>query len=258
MTETLQSEKTSELVAALIQASARMRPAKKDSENPFFHSKYADLTSITESSREALVANNLVVVQSTAVDAGQCVLVTTVHHSSGQWVRGFYPVTAIKSDPQSMGSAVTYARRYALSAILGIVTEDDDGESAMGRRLSPTRIVQAVVHPPVRPEPVAVEPDKDLQEDFMRNVRREAHPEPADKHAPISDMVLNFGKYKGQLIRQIALEEDGLRYLEWLERQELKLGRDGQPFKNDVQRNKLIRELLARAPESVKEDAVPF
>lgn len=134
MENTLQSEKTAELVMALIKASASMKPAKKDSENPFFHSKYADLSAITEASKESLVQNGLVVTQSTTIDGGQCVLVTTIHHQTGQWLRGFYPVTAIKADPQSMGSAVTYARRYALSAILGIVSEDDDGEQAMGRK----------------------------------------------------------------------------------------------------------------------------
>ena len=72
--------------------------------------------------------------QSTTLVNGVTALVTTLHHTSGQWIRGYYPVTAVKADPQAMGSAITYARRYALSAIVGVVSEDDDdGESAMGR-----------------------------------------------------------------------------------------------------------------------------
>ena len=80
-----------------------------------------------------------------------------------------------------------------------------------------------------------------------------------DKNAPMADMAINFGKYKGSTIRTVARTEDGLRYLEWLERQELKLGRDGKPFKSDLERNKIIRTLLANAPEPVEAtEGVPF
>jgi len=77
-----------------------------------------------------------------------------------------------------------------------------------------------------------------------------------DKNAPMADMAINFGKYKGQTLRTIGRTEEGLRYLEWLERQELKLGKDGKPFKSDLERNKIIRSMLANAPEP--EDGVPF
>jgi uncharacterized protein (DUF3820 family) len=77
-----------------------------------------------------------------------------------------------------------------------------------------------------------------------------------DKNAPLADMAISFGKYKGQTLRTIGKTEDGLRYLEWLERQELKLGKDGKPFKSDLERNKIIRSMLANAPEP--EDGVPF
>jgi uncharacterized protein (DUF3820 family) len=75
-----------------------------------------------------------VVTQPTTIINGQTALVTTLLHSSGQWVRGVYPVNPIKNDPQAIGSAITYARRYALASIVGVVAEeDDDGEMAMGR-----------------------------------------------------------------------------------------------------------------------------
>ena len=64
----LQSEKTAELVTALTKASGQIKVARKDSENPFFHSRYADLSAITEASREALVNNDLVVTQSTSIE----------------------------------------------------------------------------------------------------------------------------------------------------------------------------------------------
>lgn len=80
-----------------------------------------------------------------------------------------------------------------------------------------------------------------------------------DPHAPVEDMVLAFGKYKGKTIRQIAREDEGRRYLAWLEGQELKLGKDGKPFQKDIQRNKIIRRLLETAPEALDTaDNVPF
>jgi hypothetical protein len=134
MENQLQSEQTNDLVSALVKASAEIKTAKKDAENPFFKSRYSDLPSIVEACKSALLKNNLVVTQSTTLVNGVTALVTTLHHTSGQWIRGYYPVTAVKADPQAMGSAITYARRYALSAIVGVVSEDDDdGESAMGR-----------------------------------------------------------------------------------------------------------------------------
>jgi hypothetical protein len=134
MENQLQSEQTNDLVSALVKASAEIKTAKKDAENPFFKSKYSDLPSIVDACKSALLKNNLVVTQSTTLVNGVTALVTTLHHTSGQWIRGYYPVTAVKADPQAMGSAITYARRYALSAIVGVISEDDDdGESAMGR-----------------------------------------------------------------------------------------------------------------------------
>ena len=138
MENQLQSEQTNDLVSALVKASAEIKTAKKDAENPFFKSRYSDLPSIVEACKSALLKNNLVVTQSTTLLNGATLLVTTLHHTSGQWIRGYYPVTAVKADPQAMGSAITYARRYALSAIVGVVSEDDDdGESAMGRSVYP-------------------------------------------------------------------------------------------------------------------------
>lgn len=78
----------------------------------------------------------------------------------------------------------------------------------------------------------------------------------ADPNSPIEDMVLPFGKYKGQTLRQIAREDEGRKYLHWLEGQELKLGKNGKPFPNDIARNKIIRRLLETAPETL--DNVPF
>ncbi len=127
-----QSPTVGALAAALAKAQAAFKPAIKDANNPFFKSKYVDLAGAIEACRDALSANGLAIVQST--DAGEkMTLHTTLLHASGEWISSTYPVTAIKQDPQGIGSAVTYARRYSLMALLGIAAEDDDGEAAHGR-----------------------------------------------------------------------------------------------------------------------------
>ena len=132
----MQSDKLNELALALAKAQGEISPAIKDSANPFFKSKYADLNSIWSSAREPLSKNGLAIIQTTEKDpAGQLQLITTLVHASGQWVKSYMPVIQAKADIQSLGSALTYCRRYSLSAICGISTdEDDDGEKSMARQ----------------------------------------------------------------------------------------------------------------------------
>lgn len=124
------SETIGKLGLALAKAQAIMQPATKDKENPFFKSRYADLSSIWDSIRKPLAENELSVIQTTTIRHQTLLLITTLAHSSGEWIRAEYPINPIKNDPQGIGSAITYARRYALAAITGASTEDDDGESA--------------------------------------------------------------------------------------------------------------------------------
>jgi len=129
----MQSEQVNELYTALSKCQGEIRPALKDAANPFFKSKYADLSSVWEACRDALTKNGLCVTQSIMILDGVNCLVTILGHKSGQWVKSIAPIICAKVDAQSFGSAVTYQRRYALSAIVGVSTEDDDGESATDR-----------------------------------------------------------------------------------------------------------------------------
>lgn len=129
-----QSENIAELATALSRAQGKITGALKDSSNPFFKTKYADLASVWDACREQLSANGLAVVQTLSNDAENIVVITTLTHSSGQWMRGRLAVKPVKSDPQGIGSAITYARRYALAAIVGVAQIDDDAEAAMGRK----------------------------------------------------------------------------------------------------------------------------
>lgn len=128
------SEKLEELAKALSKAQSSITGAHKTSDNPYFKSKYADLAECISASREALVENGLCVVQTTRVDGelGKMYLDTMLLHESGQWIRGATPVAPEKMNPQAMGSCITYARRYAYAAIVGLAQVDDDGDSAAG------------------------------------------------------------------------------------------------------------------------------
>ena len=128
-----QSESINELATALSAAQAEMGGAVKDSANPFFKSKYADLTSVVKAIKEPFANHGLSYTQFPCAADG-CVGVTTrLMHSSGQWLESEYMLPMVKNDPQAAGSAITYARRYALQAMAGIPTADDDAESAMLR-----------------------------------------------------------------------------------------------------------------------------
>jgi len=128
------SENISELALALATAQGSLKTAKKNSDNPFFHSKYADLSSVWDACREALVANDLAVTQVPSItDRGEMLLVTMLMHKSGEWISGEQLVSPAKAnDPQALGSALTYFRRYGLSSVLGISFEgeDDDANAA--------------------------------------------------------------------------------------------------------------------------------
>ena len=127
------SEQINELAMALSKAQAKIAGAIKDSANPFYKSKYADLAGVWDVCRIPLSDNGLSVIQTTEIQGERIILNTTLLHSSGQWVSGAYPVKPQKDDPQGCGSALSYARRYTLSAMVGVFQIDDDAESAMKR-----------------------------------------------------------------------------------------------------------------------------
>ena len=134
-----QSDAINELAAALATAQGQMTGALKDSANPYFKSKYADLASCWDACRKPLSENGLAVIQTTSETNGGTNVVTTLAHSSGQWIRGSLPVKIKDDSPQAQGSGLTYARRYALASMVGIAQIDDDAEAAQGRKILPQK-----------------------------------------------------------------------------------------------------------------------
>jgi hypothetical protein len=126
------SESIAALAAALAKAQGAMKGAVKDSANPFFKSKYADLASVVEAIRAAFSTNGLSYIQTVEPsDKDEVRVETTLMHSSGEWIScGVLSLPVSKADAQGYGSALTYARRYSLSAAVGVAPEDDDGNAA--------------------------------------------------------------------------------------------------------------------------------
>lgn len=129
----MQSELINELATSLAKAQGEITFAAKDSVNPHFKSKYADLAAVWEACRGPLTKYGLSVTQTMDYINGQLMLLTTLLHSSGQWMKSVYPIITQRQDPQAYGAAVTYGRRYSLAAIVGIAQDDDDAEKAMDR-----------------------------------------------------------------------------------------------------------------------------
>lgn len=128
------SAQVDQVFAAVIQAQTAFKAIPKGSENPFFHSKYADLPAVIEAAQPVLSANNLGVVHLPAVIDGEDGLATLLVHQTGQYIGAVQRLHLPKQDPQSHGSALTYARRYGFMAVLNLVADqDDDGNSASPR-----------------------------------------------------------------------------------------------------------------------------
>lgn len=119
-----------ELAKALSKAQSEMGGAVKDANNPFFKSKYADLSSVIRVIKEPFANNGLSFVQFPICDGLSAGVETILMHESGEFLQSDYMLPLAKKDPQGSGSAITYAKRYALQAMAGIPSEDDDGNLA--------------------------------------------------------------------------------------------------------------------------------
>lgn len=129
------SDKITTIAKALLKAQKEINPAVKGAKNPFFKSSYADINSILDASKEILNNNGIIILQPHVGNENGDYVETTLLHESGEYISGLTKVQVAKAnDPQALGSAITYSRRYGLQSLLGMNAEDDDGEGAMGRK----------------------------------------------------------------------------------------------------------------------------
>ncbi len=147
-----QSDTIELLAAALVEFRGKVSNISKASENPFFHSKYASLSDILNAIQAPLSEAGLAVVQ---MPTSQNMLATQIIHKSGQWMRSEYAMNVKEANnPQALGSAITYSRRYALAAALCLnIDEDDDGNAASAPKTAPV-VPRNSPAPRREPEPI--------------------------------------------------------------------------------------------------------
>ena len=131
----IKSESIKELATALSKFQNEVQDPAKNSDNPFFKSKYVELDDLLASVRPVLTRNGLSILQEPSSDGTNVTVKTVLLHNSGEYIEfEALALKPVKSDPQGLGSAITYGRRYALSSILGVAWDaDDDGNKASGR-----------------------------------------------------------------------------------------------------------------------------
>jgi hypothetical protein len=127
------SESIAKIAVALLEAQKGITFAAKDATNPHFKNRYADLPAVVDAVKPALNEAGIAFIQSAGPsDDSKLHLTTRLIHTSGEWIEDTLVMPLPKQDPQGYGSAMTYARRYALAAITGLYQDDDDGNAGAG------------------------------------------------------------------------------------------------------------------------------
>lgn len=149
------SPSINEISKALLAAQKSMGSATKDAKNPFFKSKYADYGAVLEACKDELNTNKITILQPHINEGGVDFVETILLHESGEYISSQTKIeVSKKNDPQSLGSAITYARRYGLQSLVALPAEDDDGESQYNRQQP------AVTKPAMKPV------KKEIKNDF--------------------------------------------------------------------------------------------
>jgi hypothetical protein len=198
-------------IAALIKARKQMGPALKSSINPHFKSRYVDLQGVYDACLDALLENGLVPVQGATTggpgafgtgDDGPS-LMTALMHESGEMIGPYsYPLAPSKpNDPQSLGAAMTYARRYSLMALLSLAPEDDDGTTASQPAEAPKPAPKA---PVTQAATAAVTAPQKAAATAPAIVATPSAAAGADGPAPTGEIMIIAAKHMGKTKEQIA------------------------------------------------------
>lgn len=178
------SEQIDKIAPAFLLAQKEVKKAPKDGDNPHFRSHYATLSSVYDACEAALHKHGISVLQGARNEIDTYGVDTLLLHTSGQWIREILMLKPARPDPQGAGSAITYARRYAIAAMVGVMQDDDDANEASHK------------------------PNLDLKTAAKNGVAPSVSP----KHIPIpstkaldnpAEYVIPFGKYKGRRLREV-------------------------------------------------------
>lgn len=195
------------LAEAIAAAQAKLKPALKDSVNPHFRSGYASLQSVWDSARPVLEANGLSVIQTFNQSDGDLMHInTTLLHKSGEYIVGTLSMKPQQSTPQGIGSAITYARRYSLAAVLGIVVDEDDDGNEGSKKPEPKAKPESRPAPAPEPYKIVGEPCHSLTVAQLREAAK--NPEYAKK------LDAGLSKY-GLLAFDELSETDAQKLLKW-------------------------------------------
>lgn len=213
------SEQTNEIVAAFTRVQAKLHAVTKSANNPFFKSKYADLTAIQEELKPLLNEEKLVLVQWPCGGAGNTIgLATMLFHQSGQWIK-FPPFFFESKDstPQGKGGAITYMRRYSQVTIFNMTQEDDDGNRASQRNEQLQRYEIPI--PQISPGFNNQEPIPHIGTQSQMQVKK-----PAFTGAVVENGIIKFGKFVDKRIDQIPAR-DWDNYFNWWDENSTKTGK---------------------------------
>lgn len=192
----LTSENTTEINKALAIVQGQLKPAKKDAKNPYFDSMYADIASVMNECRELLSKNGIAVIQSGNGDGTGYVYVTTrLAHVSGQFYQDTLGMRPKDMSPQSVGSCITYGRRYLLAAMVGVVTDDDDGNEAQLQSKNKQKPDLKQDKQPIQKEKIVEkkEPIKFLSDEKITNLREIAGANGYTKQAATELLQARYG-----------------------------------------------------------------
>lgn len=187
------SDSIAKLAMAMTKAQSMVGIAIKNAVNPHLKNRYADLGAVWDAVMPALQANELSVLQLPAPsEDGRLHLETLLMHSSGEWLSSTLVMPLAKADPQGYGGALTYARRYALAALMGVTQDDDDGERATSWReksaqqpASETQIVRM----------------QDLLKDYGRSWEQLSAIYPSDKRYKDADIAIVTAEDMAKMIK---------------------------------------------------------
>ena len=186
-----QSEAIGKLAEALSKAQGEIEGARMDSSNPFFKSKYADLTSVWEACRKPLTKHGLSIIQSPGYicESPEYISLTTrMCHISGEWVEDVIAMKPVKPDPQSVGSLITYMRRYSLQSFVGVAPEDDDGNAAsgQGQKTAPKEPEPNIISPAQRTRLFAIAKESGCPMEALKEYLKDTHGITSSKEIPIA------------------------------------------------------------------------
>lgn len=177
------------IAPAFLAAQMELKKAPKDHENSHFKSRYADLTSVYDACAAALHNHGISIVQGARSELDTYGIDMMLLHSSGQWFREVLMLKPTKGDPQGSGSAITYARRYTLAAMVGVMQDDDDGNAAS----------EGSSHVKVDLKELA----KSSSSNGPTSPRYVPIPSTRTIDNP-GEYVIPFGKYKGRKMREVT------------------------------------------------------